>query len=248
MPPRTTPSAPAAATPPQLAGHVAAIVRGPHPCPWCEGATWTDPPVPWTAQRDFLSPCEWCSRPIVVRVDRARASRRHVPVDLASAHAPQDPVARLLEQPGPIGFLRRLVIAAIGPLAVATAFLAIGGPVALVLVAVLASIVPAARSGPALGALVAARLGTLAGAVRPARGTAPVTVARGRWDQWLREQRQRQRERSQQPEAVLEELRSLLGEREWRRVRLLAERGGVPAEHLDDLLRFRRSWCDTHVA
>jgi hypothetical protein len=70
----------------------------------------------------------------------------------------------------------------------------------------------------------------------------PVEVEAGRWDQWTREERRRERERAEQPEAVLRELERVLDERELRRVRAMAVHGEVPPGHLDDLLRFRRSW------
>jgi vacuolar-type H+-ATPase subunit I/STV1 len=83
----------------------------------------------------------------------------------------------------------------------------------------------------------------VARALRRAAPAGTIEVERGRWDQWQREEKLRARERAEHPDAVLRELERVLDERELRRVRVLAERGEVPAEHLDDLLRYRRPWA-----
>lgn len=233
--------------PESIARRAAAIARGPHPCPSCEAPTWAEPPVPWLGMRDYLVRCDACDRPINVHVDRELVVRReHAPRALLSQPGMVDPLDELLRTRDRAAVLRRLAIAAVGPLATATAASALGLPPAWLLAATLAAVVPSCMWLPVLAAIAWSRVGSLRTARAPRReAAAPVRVERGRWDQWLREERRRERERAQEPEAVLRELERVLDERELRRVRLLAERGEVPLAHLDDLLRYRRSWHAT---
>ncbi len=235
-----------------LARRAAAIARGPHACPTCESPTFAEPPVPWTGLRDYVVRCDSCERPMAVRVDRARVLRRNAaPRHVRLSPELHDPVAELLDTRGARAFATRLLAALVLPVAVAAVALQAGGdPLAALLFATVAAL-PSSLWGPALLALaieesargtrhvqriVATRFG---GAPRQATA---IEVVPGRWDQWLREEKLRERERYEDPEAVLRELERVLDDRELRRVRALAERGEVPFDHLDDLLRFRRAW------
>lgn len=237
------------AVPPELVRRAATVARGPHACPSCEGPTWAEPPIPWIDLRDYVVQCDGCQRPVAVRVDRERLLRpggvpRHLRVDDGAT-------VELLDTRGPRAFaLRVLAAAALPVIAAATAWeLGAEVPVAIGIAAAVA--VPGSLWGPALVAKVvdAARRGArrIGAGVRtvlrrgPRRDVA-VEVAPGRWDQWNREQKLRERDRAGHPDAVLRELERVLDPRELRRVRLLAERGEVPPDHLEDLLRFRCSW------
>lgn len=237
--------------PPSIVRRAAAIARGPHPCPSCECPTWAEPPVPWTSLRDYLVRCDACERPLLVRVDRDAVLRRGAaPASVAADPEMYDPVRELLERRDRRAFVARVVIAAALPLlVVALAWRA--GVAPLVAAACCAAlVVPSALWAPALAAsawgVILRWCRQLSGAVpRRREQVAIVEVARGRWDQLLREERRRQRDRAEHPDAVLRELERVLDERELRRVRALAERGEVPPAHLDDLLRYRRSWAAT---
>lgn len=231
----------------------ATIARGPHPCPSCECPTWAEPPVPWTDLRDYVVRCDACERPISIRIDRDRVLRRGaVPAHLRPA-AGIDAVDELLDTRGTRAFALRLVAAAALPVAFALLALALGASVPLALVAAAVAIVPGAAWAPSIAAIGCAAVASRAReAAARARRIAhrrplqvePVEVVAGRWDQWQREQKLRDRDRAEHPEALLRELERVLDERELRRVRLLAERGDVPAAHLDDLLRFRRAFVE----
>jgi hypothetical protein len=241
-----------ATVPPGIVTRAATIARGPHPCPSCECPTWTQPPVPWTDLRDYVVRCEACERPLAVRIDRSRILRRGaVPAHLRAASRRGDAAAALLVSRGTRGFLLRLMAALPLPLVLGLVAWGGGAAIPVVLAFTAAGILPAALWGPALVAtwLESIRRGVEQVVdrarrsihVRP-RPAGTVEVLTGRWDQWLREQRLRDRERAEHPDAVLRELGRVLDGRELRRVRGLAERGEVPVEHLEDLLRFRRSW------
>jgi hypothetical protein len=230
----------------------AAIARGPHACPTCECPTFAEPPVPWTDLRDYVVRCDACERPMTVRVDRSRILRRNaVPRHVRLAPDLHDPVAELLDTRGRRAFAMRLLAALTVPVAVASIALQAGATPFVALVLATVAALPGALWAPALLALaaeaVSIRVQRLHEQVdgrfhRTPRQESTIEVAPGRWDQWLREEKLRQRERYANPEAVLRELERVLDERELRRVRALALRGDVPFDHLDDLLRFRRSW------
>ncbi|MCB0880059.1 MAG: hypothetical protein KDC46_13895 [Thermoleophilia bacterium] len=243
------------ALPPGIVRRAAAIARGPHACPTCESPTWAEPPVPWTDLRDYVVQCDTCERPVAVRIDRDRILRRGaVPEHLRDA-AGQDAVAELLDTRGRRAFALRLAAAAAPSLLVAAFGWYAGAAPATIFLLAVALVVPGAAWFPSLlaaaidacvsrvrdstsAALEAVRLGR-----RPKRATT-IELVPGRWDQWQREQRLRERDRSEHPEEVLVELERVLDERELRRVRLLAERGEVPAGNLADLAQFRRTWVD----
>lgn len=238
--------------PPSVVRRAAAIARGPHACPSCECPTWAEPPVPWTDLRDYLVRCDACERPICVRVDRERVLRRgSAPPHVRHSRELYDPVAELLDRRDRRAFLARTIAASPAPLLLVAIAAWIGGGVALAGFGALVGVLVGAMWGPALMAMAWQEVrGVVAAgsAVLRQRRHQPeevVEVEPGRWDQWMREERRRQRERAEQPEAVLRELERVLDDRELRRVRMLAERGEVPPEHLDDLLRFRRSWGAT---
>lgn len=236
-----------------LVRRAAAIARGPHACPRCECPTFAEPPVPWTGLRDYLVRCDSCERPVAVRVDRARVLRRNA----VSRHvrlAPElhDPVAELLDTRGRRAFGMRLLAALVLPIIVASVALQVGAAPLDALMFATISALPSSLWGPALLALAVAAVVSRARAMiaslgsrldRTPRPQATIEVVPGRWDQWLREEKRRQRERHEYPDAVLRELERVLDDRELRRVRALAERGEVPFDHLDDLLRFRSSWA-----
>jgi hypothetical protein len=240
-----------ATVPPGIVTRAATIARGPHPCPSCECPTWTQPPVPWTDLRDYVVRCDACERPLAVRIDRSRILRRGaVPAHLRVARS-GDLAATLLVSRGPRGFLLRLLAALPLPLLLGLVAWRGGAAVPAALAFAAVGILPAALWGPGL---LATWLESVHHALERAidrvrrsihlrpRPAGTVEVVPGRWDQWLREQRLRERERAEHPDAVLRELELVLDARELRRVRVLAERGEVPVEHLDDLLRFRRAW------
>ncbi len=235
-----------------LVRRAAAIARGPHACPTCECPTFAEPPVPWTGLRDYVVRCEVCERPVAVRVDRARVLRRNAaPRHVRLAPELHDPVAELLDTRGRRAFGMRLLAALVLPILVAAIALQVGAaPLDALVVATIVAL-PSSLWAPALLALAVAAVTSRARAAAAALGTrldrtprqeSTIEVAPGRWDQWLREEKLRQRERLEHPEAVLRELERVLDDRELRRVRALAERGDVPLDHLDDLLRFRSSW------
>jgi hypothetical protein len=235
-----------------LVRRAAAIARGPHACPTCESPTFAEPPVPWTDLRDYVVRCDACERPVAVRVDRARVLRRNaVPRHVRLAPELHDPVSELLDTRGRRAFALRLLAALVLPITVAAIALQVGAaPLDALLLATI-TVLPASLWGPAALALlvtgittrVRAATSTLAARLdRTPRQESTIEVAPGRWDQWLREEKLRQRERHEHPDAVLRELERVLDERELRRVRALAERGEVPFDHLDDLLRFRSAW------
>ena len=230
----------------------AAIARGPHACPTCEAPTFAEPPVPWTDLRDYVVRCEACERPIAVRVDRTRIVRRRAAArHVHRAPATHDPVSELLDARGRRPFLMRLLAALVLPVAVASIALQAGASPLTALALATVAAIPVSLWCPAVLMLAADRVAREAGRARVAvddrlhrapRLEHPVEVAPGRWDQWLREERRREREREEHPDAVLRELERVLDPRELRRVRALAEHGVVPPDHLDDLLRFRRTW------
>lgn len=235
-----------------LVRRAAAIARGPHACPNCECPTFAEPPVPWTDLRDYVVRCHACERPIAVRVDRDRVLRRNAaPRHVRLAPDLHDPVAELLDTRGRRAFAMRLLAALVLPILVGmVALQASTAPLAALALATVATL-PGAIWGPALLALVATavaararRIGAMVAARldRAPRQESTIEIAPGRWDQWLREEKLRQRERHEHPDAVLRELERVLDDRELRRVRALAEHGEVPFDHLDDLLRFRRTW------
>lgn len=227
---------------PGVVQRAAAIARGPHACPWCECPTWADPPVPWTDLRDYIVICDACERPVQVKVDRQRIARRTVDVRVTDALPRADAVDELLDGRGAGAFVRRTLAAAVLPLLVLALALQSGASFAVTVVLTVCSMLPAAAWGPAIVAMLGHRLALARHALRPRSRTAPAVLEVARWDQWMREERRRERERRERPKAVLEELERVLDERELRRVRALAEHGQVPPAHLDDLLRFRRSW------
>lgn len=240
------------AIPHALVQRAAAIARGPHACPSCDSPTFAEPPVPWTDLRDYVVRCDSCERPIAVRVDRTRVLRRHaVPAHLRHDPALNDPVTELLDTRGRRAFALRLLAALVLPIVVAMLALQLGSDLITVLAVATAAILPGVLWGPALIAMLVAsaaeRVRRMHASIVDRFRTAPrqdatIEVAPGRWDQWLREEKLRQRERHEHPDAVLRELERVLDDRELRRVRALAERGEVPPDHLDDLLRFRRTW------
>jgi len=239
--------------PHSLVLRAAAIARGPHACPTCESPTFAEPPIPWTDLRDYVVQCEVCERPISVRVDRSRVlRRRELPAHLRGRDVSgYDPVGELLDTRGAGAFATRLLAALVLPLAAALVALRLGAAPTQVFAASIVAIVPGALWVPAVLATtfhaIGAALRRIANRARtllrrqPAQA-ATIEVAPGRWDQWMREERLRERERHEHPEAVLRELERVLDSRELHRVRALAERGEVPADHLDDLVRFRRTW------
>ncbi len=241
-----------APVPAGIVRRAAAIARGPHACPSCECPTWAEPPVPWTDLRDYVVRCDACERPIAIRIDRDRILHRGaVPAHLR-AGAGIDAVSELLDTRGMRAFGLRLLVVATAPALVALLAWSLGASVPGMLLVAGLVVLPAALWLPALVATAfaavahAARL-AVRGIRRRPRPVDTIEVAPGRWDQWQREQKLRERDRAEHPEAVLRELERVLDERELRRVRLLAERGEVPAEHLDDLLRFRRTWSTIEV-
>lgn len=162
-----------------------------------------------------------------------------------------EPVVELLDTRGRRTFVRRVLVALPLPVLAALVVLVLGGTVPRALAAFSVAALPAALWGPALfgigwSAVRDARTNVAQRWLRrrPRRTTA-IEVGAGRWDQWMREERRREREREEHPGAVLRELERVLDDRELHRVRALAERGEVPSAHLDDLLRFRRSWSAT---
>lgn len=238
--------------PPALVRRAAAIARGPHACPTCESPTFAEPPVPWTGLRDYVVRCECCERPVAVRVDRDRVLRRNAaPRHVRSVPDLNDCVSELLDTRGRRAFGMRLLAALVPPILVAAVALQSGSAPLDALVFATIAVLPASLWAPALLALAVAALVAHARSMsavlrarfdRSPRQAATIEVVPGRWDQWMREEKLRQRERHEYPEAVLCELERVLDERELRRVRALAERGEVPPSHLDDLLRFRSSW------
>ncbi len=235
-----------------LVRRAAAIARGPHACPSCECPTFAEPPIPWTDLRDYVVRCTNCERPITVRVDRDRVLRRNaVPRHVRLAPDMHDPVAELLDTRGRRAFTLRLLAALVLPILVATVALQAGAAPLLALTLATLAALPGSLWGPALLVLATtARVSLTANGTeavgtrldRAPRQASTIEIAPGRWDQWLREEKLRQRERHEHPDAVLRELERVLDERELRRVRALAEHGDVPFDHLDDLLRFRRTW------
>lgn len=231
----------AAPLPPSFVRRAAAIARGPHSCPTCHAPMWAEPPVPWSGMRDYVVRCEGCQRPVAVRVNRG-ALERGEPGRDSAVHAMVDPVSDRLHRPGRGGFVWRVGAALLAPALLALCALAAGGAAPLAFLLAMVGILPASMFGPAAVALISHRVAAVLRRPLHRGGRAATTVEPARWDQWLREERRRERERADQPGAVLQELERLLDERELRRVRALADRGEVPAEHLEDLLRFRRSW------
>jgi hypothetical protein len=238
--------------PPSIVRRAASIARGPHACPTCESPTWAEPPVPWTELRDYVVRCDQCERPLAVRIDRARILRRGaVPRHLRERHGHHDPVAELLDTRGRRAFALRLATALVIPALAALVAYLLGTSVVGMLVVAAVFVLPGALWGPWLVAsLVAGVVSGVRRVVAAVRGLvhsepmmeSTVDVAPGRWDQWLREEKLRQRDRLEHPDAVLRELERVLDERELRRIRALAQRGEVPVDHLEDLLRFRRAW------
>lgn len=168
---------------PDVVRRVAALVSGPHACPECHGPTWTTPPDPWPAMRDFVAECSMCRRPLQVRV-RPDLVLRGGP--MAEDTAPQlDPVTELLESPGIRPFLRRLAVAAL-PVAVALALVGslLGWRTGFILVALL--VVPCAMWAPSIAANLVADLRRRAGRTHSSveRG---VELSRARWRQLERE-------------------------------------------------------------
>ncbi len=242
---------PSDSMPPGIVRRAATIARGPHACPTCECPTWAEPPVPWTDLRDYVVRCESCERPIAIRIDRRRILRRGAVPRHLRAGLDHDSVAELLDTRGRRAFALRLLIASLPVALLVASLVAAGAAPYVVLLAGVLAILPAAAWCPAavgialdelrrVAAFAVERVG--ARLVRDPRQVAPVEVARGRWDQWQREQRVRARDRALHPEALLEELERVLDDRELHRVRVLAERGDVPAAHLDDLLQHRRAF------
>lgn len=235
-----------------LVRRAAAIARGPHACPTCECPTFAEPPIPWTDLRDYVVRCHNCECPIAVRVDRDRVLRRNAaPRHARLAPDLHDPVAELLDTRGRRAFAMRLLAALVLPIAVAMVALQAGASPLAALAAAMLAAIPGSLWGPALLALAVTagtrRATNLRASIavrldRAPRQESTIEVSPGRWDQWLREEKLRQRERHEHPDAVLRELERVLDERELRRVRALAEHGEVPFDHLDDLLRFRRAW------
>lgn len=239
------------AVPPELVRRAAIVARGPHPCPSCESPTWAEPPVPWVDLRDYVVRCDACERPVAVRVDRDRllgvgAVPRHLRRD-----EDEDATTELLDTRGGRAFALRVLAAAALPVVAGALAWELGAPAPGAIGAGAAAAIPGSLWGPAVVALVAGHARRAArrcvAASRRAlrrrpRPSAAVEVAAGRWDQWSREQRLRERDRAEHPDAVLRELERVLDERELRRVRVLAQRGDVPHDHLEDLLRHRRSW------
>jgi hypothetical protein len=239
------------ALPPGIVRRAATIARGPHACPTCECPTWAEPPVPWTDLRDYVVRCDACERPIAIHVDRDRILRRGAVPRHLREQGSDAAVAELLDTRGRRAFVLRLGAALVLPLLLGALALAAGSGIPIALTWAMFAIVPSALWAPAIAASAAAKLidgsrrvtgSVLTAAHRAPRQEATIDVVAGRWDQWNREEKLRQRDRIDHPDAVLQELERVLDDRELRRVRALAERGAVPAEHLEDLLRFRRSW------
>lgn len=238
------------AVPPELVRRAATIARGPHACPSCESPTWAEPPVPWTGLRDYVVQCDACERPVAVRVDRDRLLRPGaVPRHLRGAE--DTATVELLDTRGPRAFALRVLAAAALPIIAGAAAWELGAEVPAAIGVAAAATIPGSLWGPAVvaeaadSALRGARRCTSAARRllrRAPRRSTPIEVAPGRWDQWNREQRLRERDREAHPDAVLLELERVLDARELRRVRMLLEHGDVPSGHLEDLLRFRRSW------
>lgn len=239
------------AVPPELVRRAATIARGPHACPSCESPTWAEPPVPWVDLRDYVVQCDACERPLAVRVDRDRmlgagALPRHL-----RREEDQDATMELLDTRGGRAFALRVLAAGALPVVAGALAWELGAPVPAAIGVAAAASVPGSLWGPALVATAVdhARRGVRRSRAagrrilrRRPRAAAAVEVAPGRWDQWSREQKLRERDRVEHPQAVLRELERVLDVRELRRVRLLAEQGAVPPDHLEDLLRHRRSW------
>jgi len=228
--------------PESIVRRAATVARGPHACPTCAAPTWAEPPVPWSGLRDYVVRCDACERPLAVRVDRTLVLRRDAGERSRTAGM-VDPITERLDARGIMPFLWRCAAAALVPVLLVTATIAAGGGARAAMLVALLVTAPSAAFAPAVVALALARVTERARGmrVRPRTG-GPIQIMPARWDQWLREEHSRARERSEQPEAVLRELERVLDDRELRRVRALAERGEVPADHLADLLRFRRSW------
>ncbi len=234
----------------------AAIARGPHACPTCEAPTFAEPPVPWTDLRDYVVRCDSCERPIAVRVDRTRiVRRRSLPRQVRRTPEFHDPVGELLDARGRRAFAMRLLAAMVLPIAVASIVLKLGAEPLTAFALGLLAVIPGSLWGPAVLMLASERIACEALQLRDRARVAldewlhraprqehAIEVVPGRWDQWAREERRREREREEHPDAVLRELERVLDPRELRRVRALAEHGDVPPDHLDDLLRFRRTW------
>ncbi|MCW2928482.1 MAG: hypothetical protein JWM86_2450 [Thermoleophilia bacterium] len=233
--------------PPSVVRRAATIARGPFACPACECPTFTEPPVPWTDLRDYVVQCDSCERPITVHVDRDRVARRDAAAPgVGNAPGMYDPVTELLEGRGARAFAWRLVAAALPPALLAACVLLAGGGAQLALLLYAVLVIPSALWAPAAAAALRADLEAwlYLRHVRIGRGIRstdePIEVEAARWDQWRHEQRVREVERATHPDAVLRELERVLDERELRRVRLLAQQGEVPPEHVDDLIRHRR--------
>ncbi len=234
------------AVPAAVVHRAAMVARGPRACPHCECPTWTEPPVPWTGLRDYVTRCDWCERPVVVRIDRARIMRRRSAP--ATSQVPSDAVSELLDTPGARAFAHR-ALAGFGVLVLVGALLLrAGASPQLVSALLLVFVVPTALWAPSLMATCfsafAARIRSARVRARRAARLRPapremVEVATGRWDQWLREERVRERDRMEHPDALLRELDRVLDDRELRTVRRLAEHGDVQSEQIDDLLRLR---------
>jgi hypothetical protein len=232
------------ATTPEITRRAAKLAHGPHTCPWCSGATRTDPPLPWRGLRDFLVPCEACERPILVQIRRERIAKRAVTVRLGdpARHGVHEHVGELLAAPGPRGLLRRTCSAL--PWLAVLAGLLIGAGIGHTFGAVvlIAAILPVAMFGPIASATVVGAVDRLMSPLQRRSRSAPVQLVRGRFDQWQREAEHRRIELAEDPDAVFAELALVLDHRELRRVRELTARGEVPLAHLDDLLRRRRGW------
>ena len=237
--------------PPSIVRRAARIARGPYACPNCECPTFTEPPVPWIGLRDYLVRCDACERPIAVRVDAERISRRRGLRAYTDWPDMYEPVAELLDRRDVRAFAARVACAAPVPAIVAILALLAGASQPLFVLLVAGAIIAGSLWGPAAiagiwGASLERSLGIRT--ARRKRRHQPldvIEVAPGRWDQWMREERRRRHEVADHPQAVLRELERVLDERELRRVRALAQQGEVPPTHLLDLLRFRRSWGAT---
>ncbi|MCW2973036.1 MAG: hypothetical protein JWN72_1309 [Thermoleophilia bacterium] len=229
---------------PEVVRRAARIAHGPHTCPWCSGPTRTDPPLPWRGLRDYLVPCEACDRPILVKIRRERIARKRVTVRLGepALHGVHEHVGELLAAPGGSGLLRR--VAAALPWVVLFGLLVggLGGGRILVALAMLAAVVPAAMWGPVITGTLVGTADRLTSPLQRRSRAQPVQLAKGRFDQWAREEQHRSVELREDPDAVFAELALVLDHRELRRVRELTAQGEVPLAHLDDLLRRRRGW------
>lgn len=234
----------------ELTLNIVAAARGPHACPCCGCPTWTDPPVPWVDYRDFVVQCGACERPISVRVDRDIALTNQK-VFKHQYGAKSKAVDSFLDGRGWRTFVIRCIAAALLPAFCGIVAYQLGATALSSWAAAVIVVIPSALWMPALlasmliGGWIRARL--LIGQLRRLRyragkhkGVVELTV--GRWDQWHREQRLRDRDRREHPDAVLQELSHTLSDRELRRVRWLATNGDVSPDSLEDLLRYRRSW------